>query len=430
MSEVRAANYREDIETSLQATEALDIGVAFATVSGLRFGHIERHMESLILRGARVRILVDLRLGNTDPEFLEEIVQWRNQHSNLECRAYLGEGDAIFHAKLYLFHLQDGTELLISGSANWTGAAYSANIEHGIAVKGSPDEPIIASARASFDQWWRSRDAKPIDAEVVRLYRNYWRRRRGLEAKTRQRTSAGWRQVRNRLEAAAEPLGFQWPSGDAAFLLGLLAARGAIDTNTRRLSMTFRYGARNYQKGTVNFERSQVAQLVPQFVANRLANVVAPESLAVERIGQWTYALRINCEPYPHLLNELRQFFGAATDYRHFAIPQQVFNISRDNQEEFLRGYGLACGLVSSGTYDPTMHHQVWLRPATENVAQFDQLVDLLQRSLGVAVYRHRRASRDVAVKIRCEAWLDIGFGIDWLDTIVEEGARLNGALA
>lgn len=81
---------------------------------------------------------------------------------------------------------------------------------------------------------------------------------------------------------------------------------------------------------------------------------------------------------------------------------------------------------MSEGTYDPTHKEQVWLRPATKNTVQFTQLVDLLASRMGIPVYTHQRTDRDVAVKVRCEAWVDIGFGVDWLDALVEEGARLN----
>ncbi len=47
--------------------------------------------------------------------------------------------------------------------------------------------------------------------------------------------------------------------------------------------------------------------------------------------------------------------------------------------------------------------NHAWLRPPTENTTQFDQLVHLLQKRLGILAYVHRRSTRDVAIKVRCD---------------------------
>lgn len=433
MKSVRTVDYTKDIELALDRAKWLDMGVAFATASGFDFGSIQQKLKQMVQTGRNVRIIVDLRLGNTDPEFLETITQWGQKKRNLKCRAYLSGGEGVFHPKLFLFGLDNDKALVISGSANFTGPAFSRNIEHGIIMEGTLIEPPIAEAKRQFDNWWNSQEAKPIDAEVIAHYRNFWRQRRGLESKAQRRTGALWQNVRNCLEATATP-GFEWPSADAAFLLGVLTARGSIDRRRRKMGIAFRYGGQNYQhndkrgyigKGTVSYKASRVVPLVPQFVKSRIARVISPGTIGLRQIGKWTFNLEINCKRNPKLLSELRRFFNSASNYKEFPIPHQMSTASRSVREEFARGYALACGLVSSGTYDPTGKHQVWFRPATENPTQFDRMAEFLQ-SLGLVTYTHRRATRDVEIKVMCEAWLDIGFGIEWLDHLVQEGARLN----
>ncbi|HWO73155.1 MAG TPA: hypothetical protein VNN21_06315, partial [Dehalococcoidia bacterium] len=69
------------------------------------------------------------------------------------------------------------------------------------------------------------------------------------------------------------------------------------------------------------------------------------------------------------------------------------------------------------------------LRPKQSNSALFNELYHLIQRRLGITVYRHQRQDRDPHLKIRCEDFQEIGFGIDWWDELVEAGADYNFAL-
>ena len=440
MLSIRVADYRHEIEEAFGNAKSADIAVAFATDQGLRFGHVERELTNVLEAGGSLRVIVDLALANTHPNFLERLLDLQARRLKVECRSYASAAEGVFHPKLYIFLLNNDLVRVISGSANWTGQAYSTNIEHGLVFEGEPTETLISAAQAFFEGVWNSPNAKPIDSVGVQLYRAYWRRRQGLERKTRRRSSSQWNRLQEHLAATRLAPGFQWPSSDAAFLLGALAARGFIHRNIQMLSIEFRYGGGAYKhkgqqgyigKGDVSYKADEVVPLVPEAVANRIKDVVAPAGVQVLRTGKWTYRIEIDASTHQSLLSELRSFFGTATSYQAFHIPRQILSADRELQDEFVRGYGLACALVSQGTSLPkSKNHQVWLRPATENTSQFNELVDLLEKSMGIPTYKHRRAKRDVEVKIRCESWLEIGFGVDWLDAIVEEGARLNNALA
>jgi len=436
MTTVRTAQYQQELYICLEHAVSMDAAVAFASIEGLRFRSIDSRLENLLKKGGRVRILVDLRLANTHPDFLAQILDWQGAGLKIECRHY-DAGNGLFHPKLYIFHLADGSTQIVAGSANWTGEAYSSNVEYGLALQGNSAEALLVEAQHFFDDLWGSENAKNIDLNSLEIYRSYWRKRQGMERKSIRRASGIWNRLQEYLAAEQPRPGFHWPSRNAAFLLGCLTARGSIERLNNVLRIELRYGGNAYRhggrvgyigKGNVAFEAASVVPLVPQALADRITPTLAPATPSVRQTGRWTFLVEIDC--HQQLLDELHSFFGSAVDYHAFPIPRQIMNAERELQEEFLRGYGLACALVSEGTYDPTYNHQVWLRPATSNARQFDQLADLLEKSLGIAIYKHRRATRDVAVKVRCEAWLDIGFGTDWLDAIVEEGARLNGALA
>lgn len=440
MPDIRIANYRQEIEDALEHARSVDVATAFASEQGLSFGHTKQKLIKLLKNGGTLRVILDLKLANTDPEFLAHLLSLRAKGFQVECQSYTVEADGIFHPKVYIFSLLNGSIRVISGSANWTQQAYTTNVEHGFVIQGDPEDIVINAALAFFDALWNSPNAKRIDSSSLDIYRNYWRRRRGLDRKVRKRSGHLWSKLQEYLTASQpEQLGFQWPTKDVAQFLGCLAARGFIDRRKKTMTIHFRYGGSAYKhagrsgyigKGNISYKASQVVHLIPKAVASRISKALTPATTRVVKLGKWTYEIRVNCNKNPQLLYKLKSFFGDSRNYHSFDVPRQIFGAEREFQEEFMRGYALACGLVSDGTYDPTHNHQVWLRPATENTIQFDQLIDLLQKHLGTPAYVHRRSTRDVAIKIRCESWLDIGFDIDWLDAIVEEGARLNGALA
>ena len=438
MADVRVASYRHEIQNGFARAVAADMAVAYATRQGLRFGQIGRELGGFLERGGNLRIVLDIELANTHPDFTQDILDFQNQGLAAECRCYVTEQAGVFHPKLYFFDFGDGNGRVITGSANWTAPAFSSNIEHGLVIDGHFDESLIGDARQYFEALWQSDYSRPIDVAGLELYRAFWRRRRGLERRAMGRSSSQLRQLHDYLAGLARPQGFRWPSTDAAFLIGALTARGAFDTRLERISIDFAYGGAAvshhgrrgyYGKGDVAYSAVEVVHQVPAAVAERITPIVAPATVEVTRLGAWSYRVAVDYSGHPTLMNDLRQFFGDASSHRTFQIPRQLKAAERALQIEFLRGYSLACGLVSSGTYDPTHNEQVWLRPTTQNELQFDELVALLVTSVGIPVYQHRRATRDVEVKIRCEDWLEIGFGVDWLDHILEEGARLNGAL-
>ncbi|GEM_PF-3112464 len=433
---VRIAEYRSQIETLLEHSAAVDIGVAFATIGGIKFGHIENRLKQFLDSGGKLRVLLELRLGNTHPDFLEHILNLQDENKELvECRSFLLNADGVFHPKVYIFHMKNGSTTLVIGSANWTEQAFSVNIEYGYVVEGDITESLITETQDLFESWWSSSNAKAIDRKAVELYRTFWRRRQGLDKKARKKASSPWNRLQQHLAAVPGSHGFQWPSNDAALLMGALAARGKISDTS--LSIRFTYGGQNYQhnglkgyigKGRVSYKALDVVDQVPSVVADRIRQVVLPSIPKVVKVGSWTFEIQVDCTENTNLISKIREFFPSSGDYKDFDVPQQIFKADKEVWEEFLRGYGLASGLVSSGTYTGDKQ-LVWLRPAMENLNQFDQMVDLIENKIGIKVYKHRRKDRDVAIKMNCESWMDIGFGVEWLDAIVEEGARLNDAL-
>jgi len=330
---------------------------------------------------------------------------------------------------------------VITGSANWTGEAWSTNVEHGVVLEGPPDETVLAEVQTFFENLWNSGNAKIVGPEALAVYRGYWKRLQRAEQKVARRTTELWSRLQTVLPSHESGLTDRWPDRDIAYLLGALAARGHIDSDTGTISIELRYGGERVQyygvpgmigKGQVSFFLSDVAAVAREALHQRISRALPFANVNTQQTGEWTWEIVIDCARIPEAIEDLRAFFDNATSYMRFPIPKQVMGGDAELQKEFLRGYAAACALVSSGTYTNDTTQQVWLRPQRNNSAQFEQLKEILS-NLGITrVYIHRRPageSREPHVKVLCQDWMRVGFGIEPLDEIVREGARMNGAL-
>lgn len=225
-----------------------------------------------------------------------------------------------------------------------------------------------------------------------------------------------------------------WPDEGVATVLGCLCGRGRLDLDRGAVVVTLRYGGAAYSyrgrrgligKGAVAFVASDVVPEVATTIAQLAATVMPGVRSCVHARGAWSYDVELDCGGRPTVLGDLVTWLHPGDDFRSFAVPADVFDAELTIQRAFVRGFGLVCGLVSSGTNLFGQIEQVWLRPDTGNKAQFHQIIVLLSR-MGIGTYWNDRNERDIAVKVRCEDWMSIGFGVEWLDALVAEGARMN----
>ena len=73
MADVRVASYRHEIQNGFARAVAADMAVAYATRQGLRFGQIGRELGGFLERGGNLRIVLDIELANTHPDFTQDI---------------------------------------------------------------------------------------------------------------------------------------------------------------------------------------------------------------------------------------------------------------------------------------------------------------------------------------------------------------------
>ena len=430
----RFVDYTADMPAFIAEHKQLAISVAFVSKSGL--DEIRTQLLECLKGGGRLRCIVDLTQGNTDPSALWDMLAIKADHpSQLDIRTYLDEDGGILHSKLFIGTTDEDVAAIITGSANISRAALYDNIEHGILVAGERDEGVIADSISYFDLIWSSNTCKPIDEEAARLYESYAGRKRVAQNRAQRKAKSAWRNLARHL-AKVGAQGFAWPSVEAAFLMGATAARGVLQLDDKRLNikLLFNPSAYKYERisvRNVSHAAREVLPSIPREIARRARELLPKAHVAIER-----YTVSIDLSSEPDAFDAIRAAFDPALDSHVFSLPRGLMLQDESIVSEFVKGFAVACALLTDGTSMPGnprtgMPGQmvVWLRPKKANQLLFDQLYELIQRRLGMTVYRHERIDRDPHLKIPCEDFAELGFGIDWWDALVDEGAAYNFSL-
>ena len=157
------------IEAVLDLGGEIDIAVAYLTQSGL--DQIWEKLEQAICQDRRVKMVIDLHCGITEPDTLDNLVALsRDKGNKFECKAFFGV-NPMFHAKLYLSRNCESISF-VTGSFNLTGRALGDNLEHGLYVKGAATEKVCMDATQTFDEIWK-KSICPTDDQVKRYRESY-----------------------------------------------------------------------------------------------------------------------------------------------------------------------------------------------------------------------------------------------------------------
>ena len=168
--QIETANFATDVPAIFEVAGDVDVAVAFVSEPGLTL--VRTALQQKLESGSRIRLLLDLEEGATDPTALWELVTLNSEFpSNFLLKAYIPE-KGILHSKVYVSENRDYATL-ITGSANLSRAAFQENVEHGLRLSGTTEEQAIKEALAEFEQLWNSQHAFPIDEEAARLYEIY-----------------------------------------------------------------------------------------------------------------------------------------------------------------------------------------------------------------------------------------------------------------
>ena len=426
---VRTANPLDDVRCILERPGDVSIAVAFVTASGVN--EIRPQLVSKLASGSLVRVLMDLRDAATDPSAIWDLLTLSAGHGNrLQLRAFVAD-TGILHTKLYIAREEPDLEIM-TGSANLSRPAFHHNEEHGIYLTGNLEDDVLREAATRFDDLWSAKSAYDIDEEAARLYEAYCGRRRAVAERARRRSTAAWNKLAQHF-AEGSPSRFEWPSTSAAFIVGAITARGYLDPSKRKISIRLNFNPRAYTGGRVtvqgvSYEAATVLPDIPKFIASAASSGLPGTAVTVEGRN-----VIIDCAKAPEIMDALEEVFAPTLTCSSFGLPHGLATANDGVVTEFLSGFAVASALVTDNTSLPRNQQTglpgimtVWIRPQSGNLLLFNALYELISRRLGLTVYRHWREYREPHLKIRCDDFAEIGFGIEWWDRLVRAGAEYN----
>ena len=425
MSVVRRANPKEDLPKLVASGRDLSFAVAYVTQAGL--GAIRDELRKLLDEEREIRLILDLASGSTDPSAVWDLRGLANQHPSLRIKTIVPDASGkSLHSKLYLAHSDEGITFL-TGSANLTFGGLVRNYEHGVFLDGSPNERDARDALAAFEELWTSPQARVVDDEAARLYEAYCGRLRTSQTRAERRAQSSWTALSDHLQAAGDTL-FSWPSAGAAYLMGAIAARGEIAHQRKVIEIKLRFNPSAYTDGRItvgdtSYPAAEVLPTIPESIANHVRETVPRVEVSIE--GQ---RILIDFKRNEEAFHTIAGAYAPHSRADTVRLPQGIRDASDNVVTEYVRGFAVASALLTDHTRMPGESGQmmVWLRPKQANDRLFYLLYRLITDRLGIPVYRHERKTRDPHLKIHCQDFREIGFGIQWWDDLVAAGAEYN----
>ena len=235
---------------------------------------------------------------------------------------------------------------------------------------------------------------------------------------------------------------------DVAYLLGLIAARGQlyVEGDIRRLIIDFPFRlfeARPPRGSKLKFNIPQEVRLCLDDVRNRI-NELLEVNVQINR-GQHNNQLLAVFTKNTMSWRNLTTLFASKSSYQEFAIPPIMFEVPRDIQLEFVRGFADASATPTQADHaqfgaDSPKLHRIVLQVQHENWTLPTQLCRLLQVKLGVPVQhilwghpniRNPKGggsqwAKEHRIRIYADNFMPVGFHFGFKQRILEEMAKHN----
>jgi superfamily II DNA or RNA helicase/diadenosine tetraphosphate (Ap4A) HIT family hydrolase len=155
---------------NLELARQADLAVAFVLQSGMRL--LEGHLEDLLARGGRLRLLTGDYMDATDPAALSRLLDLREEHpGQVELRIFEARGADTFHSKAYLFFVGETQGVAYVGSSNLTATALKRGVEWNYRVVTSREQEGFAEVCAGFEALFQHKATRRLDHEWVEDYR-------------------------------------------------------------------------------------------------------------------------------------------------------------------------------------------------------------------------------------------------------------------
>lgn len=140
-----------ELRNELGSADQLDLICAFITWPGMRL--FEQPLVEFIDRGGQLRIITTTYLGATERPALDRLVALGAQ-----IKISYDTRSTRLHAKAWLFRRESGFDTAYVGSSNLSKPAQTTGLEWNVRLSTVEQPHLLDTARATFDEYWASRD--------------------------------------------------------------------------------------------------------------------------------------------------------------------------------------------------------------------------------------------------------------------------------
>ena len=160
------------LQAYIGQAERVDIAVAFLRQSG--FSLLSTHLQELLERGGKLRLITGDYLAITEPQTLHTIYDWMQRPefiNRIQARLFCAN-ERSFHPKAYLFQINGGADrnVAIVGSTNLSKMALTDGIEWNYQVFSAHDPIGYQETVDAFEALWAQPSAVPLSEDVIRDY--------------------------------------------------------------------------------------------------------------------------------------------------------------------------------------------------------------------------------------------------------------------
>jgi len=227
---------------------------------------------------------------------------------------------------------------------------------------------------------------------------------------------------------------------DVAYLLGMVVGRGSLTESgdDRRLVIDFPYRALQAKGVREKFDQPKRLKLAVYSIRDRIEQLVEADFDTNITRSRCQFIIRFGRRNISW--RNLLVITEGNMNFRSSVVPKRILKAPKEIKKEFMRGVADVCGFVRAANH---FHgrHRVYLEIPVQNWKLPVSLCHLLQAHMGVPVqmiqWNHpntripnqtdkKLTGREHQVKIFAEAFLGVGFYVEYKQRILEELAELN----
>lgn len=155
------ASLESEFERLTRDYSHFDWSVAWASVNFGAFDLLKQHRKKIR------HVVIGTHFHQTHPDFMAEFANDAGVQFRIDQDSLVG----VFHPKVFLFSNDEKSWEAIIGSANFTRAAFTKNVECAVLVSSS-DGLSYDELKKIIDDHWKG--AKKVDAQTLEAYRIRW----------------------------------------------------------------------------------------------------------------------------------------------------------------------------------------------------------------------------------------------------------------